>query len=946
MFQRCVLVVELDKDVEAAWNAARKLMTQPEKLVLLAYLNLPVTKWLHPNAWSEINKLMAQKEKELQVLQKRLSPSLPLEIQLVTELTPELVSEVVQESRADLAVLSSLSFSIVTHLLPWFSEITRTTDIPVVWLSQHLLEQHTQKAPSEHTIQQQEGPQKLLCLGNSELRRLPRMLQMLREKTHAQHQIIATSISDTLPPISQEQLDYLKTMLGIQGSVSVAHISGTEIKVFEWVRDKVRLEKIDLVCLPLEEAGQSIYQLPFLGQYILEQIDAPLLCVPPHMHAETDERELHPTDVLWLEGTPLHLFIEETGLWGMTTSPFEGSLTCSVQGQEPVSLSFQNGLGTAHFTSPQESKPLALGLGLDEGSETKGHFLETFVRVIHPEQYPLVLFDLELPDISLQKLTELQCPEQTLFVGVRLQRNRLPREDRERLQACGLTPWVLDASQLLDDGNPSDIPPGTESLRLFRVALRLRTYGLQLFGIIVKESHLDKNRGFSIVDEAQLEQESLDWDTLFAQHFQPPTTRDTKLSFSALTQQMLGAQISTGNALQLQIDNKEAREHLIQLFTEAKERIHIQVYIIHDDAITQAFEKALVEAASRGVQVRILVDSLYSMHGSFFRQNTWIQRIQHHSGIECHFFRPIEGLPDLTLLKQRDHRKLIIVDGQKGSVTGRNFALSYYQDFSEIQLQPQTSEDDIPWLDAGVSVEGPILQEMDKVFLEAWEQAGGSSFSILPAEPKGDICCQLVIHEGLKDTHTLDAQLAMLRTAQKHLLLVNTFPLLREFQHALLQATQRGIQVRFLFGNVRPLYQGQTLAPFPGNPLRELAMQVIYSRMDALIEAGAEVFELVLKRHSHWHSEIEAIRPHVHAKVLTSDGNIAAIGSANFDVTGAFWESEALLLIEDTKFVQQVDATFHNLMQNSVQILPDDPNWQKKAARRKWLDRLWPSIIA
>ena len=113
-----------------------------------------------------------------------------------------------------------------------------------------------------------------------------------------------------------------------------------------------------------------------------------------------------------------------------------------------------------------------------------------------------------------------------------------------------------------------------------------------------------------------------------------------------------------------------------------------------------------------------------------------------------------------------------------------------------------------------------------------------------------------------------------------------------------MRACRRGVEVEYLVGNPRP-YHGEHRF-FEGWLARALATKIVFGRLDDLAAAGAKVYEAGYPRSEGWSEEIEALYPHVHAKLAICDGRRLLIGSANVDITAGYWEHEASLLIEDT----------------------------------------------
>src|SRR5690606_17745280 len=122
-------------------------------------------------------------------------------------------------------------------------------------------------------------------------------------------------------------------------------------------------------------------------------------------------------------------------------------------------------------------------------------------------------------------------------------------------------------------------------------------------------------------------------------------------------------------------------------------------------------EAALVAAGKRGVAVRLLVDSLHGLHGSFGVENPLLTRLSTQQGVELRVSRPV-SVPSMEELKRRDHRKLVVLDGRTAIVGGRNLSHEYYTGFDEVALRPTSTWRALPWLDAGARVEGPAVRDI------------------------------------------------------------------------------------------------------------------------------------------------------------------------------------------------------------------------------------------
>ena len=528
--------------------------------------------------------------------------------------------------------------------------------------------------------------------------------------------------------------------------------------------------------------------------------------------------------------------------------------------------------------------------------------IERQIRVLRPGGRPLLVFDAELDDEVL--LRQQQRPDSVTHepLAVRLRPTRNIRAIRDRLRRLQLDALVIDARAVLDEGPALDVFEALDPIRLMRAASRLRDAGFEVVGVLP--------RG----------------------HTEP------------LPLDRAEAAVLEGNRVDIELDNARARRWLLEAIGESQRTLHLQVYMAANDAVARSIVDALGNAAARGVRVRVLVDSLLGRHGSFGTENPLLTRLSEYAGVELRVSHPVNEMPTLADLKQRDHRKVLISDGRLALLGGRNLACEYYTGFDEAPITARSLWRELPWLDAGARVAGPAVTVLESAFCEAWLRAGGASFEIKPGPPAGTTRARVIIHHGLRDTATLEEYRELIESAHSHVDIVNGFPLVLELQHALLGARQRGVRVRVLTGHVAPTHAGQ---PFAGSwaAARAVATDLVHSRLDRLLEAGCEIYSFAKRDVPGWAPDLGVVHPHVHAKVISVDAERCAVGSANFDITASYCESEALLVTLDPRLAQVLEAQITRLMAESTRWSRDDPNWKKLAARRDWM-RHWPGLLS
>lgn len=656
---------------------------------------------------------------------------------------------------------------------------------------------------------------------------------------------------------------------------------------------------------------------------------APILVLPPPATGRPALRR--PLDVpdLLDDGGPLRVRV---GLaYGIGRNPpVEDQELAFVAGGRVVAVAATRG-GEAELPAGLEADTLGVFRTRDRSAEDPVEAVERRVAIVRPGPLPLLPFDAELAEDELARIAGARGVEP---LAVRLRPSRSCHLVRERLREAELAPRVVDASAVLDEGEAADVSEANDPVRLARVATRLRRAGFKVAAVVHRGPHAPEARGFAALRAQELE----------GRAWARPAPEARPGSLAARLDAAPGAPPVPGNRVELELDNATARRWLLGAIDGTRERLHLQTYMATDDGVGRQVEAALARAAERGVAVRVLADSLRGLHGSFGLVNPLLARLAAIPGVELRVARPVEGVPSLEDLKRRDHRKVAVADGRVALLGGRNLAREYYTGFDEVEVVPETDWREVPWLDSGARLEGPAVAAVERSFLEAWTGAGGAPFPVAEPPPAGPTPARVVAHRGLRDARTLEAYLALVDTARSHLWAVNGFPLLLELQHALARAVRRGVRVRLLFGPVVPTHAG---GPFEGEgtAARAAMTWLVHSRIDALVAAGGEAWQVALRDLPGWAPGLGLVHPHVHAKALSADGRACAVGSANLDVTSSYWEDELLLVLEDEAVARGLEARLERLAAGSVRVDRDDPEWRRLARRREWMRR-WPGVLS
>jgi len=898
-YHRILLITSLEGDARAAIAAIRRIAPQAERLVIVAGLPARKLAWLINEAPADLHQAAGASLDGLRDLAQGAAAAIYVE--LLHELEIGILDEIAAAEQVDLLVTAALPFGSV----PIVAALRARRSVAVLWVP-------------ELTAPQAERPMiELVCIALGQRARAT-FAAFLRDHGDPAQHVTVLLLAGPVP----QDLAAAVEVAGIHAAVEFVALQGLSPR--QWLDERLRTNAPDLL----------VYARMPTALLLSARWRAPSLLLPPPAPATRPPLQLDmDAPDLVDEGAALRARFEYAAGIGRR-EPIPDQRLAFVSGGRVVAL-----LTTCDGEAELPGDLQAGSYGVFRTDETAPAQpladLEQHVLVLRPATAPLVLFDAELAPEALAALRALAAAGARELLAVRIRPTRSCRSIRARLQAAGFEPRVVDARVVLDEGAALDVSELLDAVRLARVASRMRAAGFPVVAIVYRGAEQPVAHGFA----------ALPVDEITAAVPMPSTPPGGRpMALAERLEATTATPVIAGNRVDIELDNVKARCWLLEGIAAATRRIHLQVYAAADDDVGRQVEAALTQAARRGVTVRVLVDSLHGRHGSLGVVNPLLARLGSQPGIELRVSQPISGLPSLQELKQRDHRKLVVVDNRLALLGGRNLSHEYYSGFDEVPLTAQSMWREVPWLDAGARVEGPAVTALERGFLNAWTEQGGSAFDVADTAPAGGTSARVVIHRGMRDAATLEAYLAIIETAQSQLHVVCGFPLILEIQHALLRALRRGVRVLTLFGRLTPTHGGK---PFEGPwaSARTAATALVHSRMDALVAAGADGYQFTVLPRPAWAAQLGAVQSHVHAKAMSADGRVCAVGSANMDITGGYWESELLLVVEDASIAGAIEARVAELIADSVRVDRDDPQWQAMARGRHWM-RHWPGVLS
>ncbi|MCH2452415.1 MAG: phospholipase D-like domain-containing protein [Gemmatimonadetes bacterium] len=370
-----------------------------------------------------------------------------------------------------------------------------------------------------------------------------------------------------------------------------------------------------------------------------------------------------------------------------------------------------------------------------------------------------------------------------------------------------------------------------------------------------------------------------------------------------LLERTSGSNEISGNEIILQTDGPTAFDTWMQAIQAAENYIHFENYIIRDDSLGVRFRDLLVSKALDGVEVRVLYDWL----GCWATQRNFWKPLRD-AGVEVRDFnRP--SLKDPYAMFQRDHRKLVVVDGKTAFSGG--FCVG--QEWVGIGNDP-------PWRDTGIMINGPAAAVANRAFAKTWSMAGGVMPATIPAEEmdaQGETSVWLI--EGEPGKSRVLRTLALVAAAARERLWITDpyFVAPGAIAEALISAASAGVDVRVLV---------------PANNNWPLVGSFSRAGYRHLLENGVRLFE--------WQGNM------IHAKSSVADGLWSRIGSSNLNTWSLLGNWEIDVGVLDKSLAAELEKTFLlDLRSSSEVLLPGHANLESAkgvgvdVAQTNWLNR-------
>jgi cardiolipin synthase A/B len=412
---------------------------------------------------------------------------------------------------------------------------------------------------------------------------------------------------------------------------------------------------------------------------------------------------------------------------------------------------------------------------------------------------------------------------------------------------------------------------------------------------------LGRSKFAGYADARRIENESLrtlshpaEWDTCASSSGHPTEELGHRVIRSLTL--LGGMPFLSGNTVRTLVNGEATFASILAAIDAAQKYVIVQFFIVKADALGEMLKDALLAKAAQGVRIFFLYDSI----GSFDLPHRYTAALRA-GGVDVHPFATNRKFVNRFQLNFRNHRKIVVVDGERAFVGGHNVGVEY------LGGHPPLS----PWRDTHIEVRGPAVASIQFVFTEDWYWATqqlppfeapshestdeGMHCLVIPSGPADKVdTCSLFFVEAIN-------------AAQERIWITTPYLIPDEaVSSALRLAAMRGVDVRILIPSRR-----DHIVVFEASKLYAY---------DA-VRAGVRIFRY---------------RPgFLHEKVVLIDSIAAAVGSANLDNRSFRLNFEIMVLTVDRRFAAEVEAMLVKDFQQAFEINRDEyrkaPAWRRVA---------------
>ncbi len=362
-------------------------------------------------------------------------------------------------------------------------------------------------------------------------------------------------------------------------------------------------------------------------------------------------------------------------------------------------------------------------------------------------------------------------------------------------------------------------------------------------------------------------------------------------TLAALEEAATSSPLIAGNKVTLLFDGPKTMAAMMAAVSAAKDHINLETYIFDQDELGIQFADLLIAKQRAGVQVNIIYDSI----GTLGTPAEFFDKMRA-AGISLTEFNPVNPLKTFGpwRLNNRDHRKIMVVDGRIGFTGGINIADDYSN--SSLFRSRKKTVTEPGWRDTHVQIEGPAVAALQWLFLDAWASQNTRDLQdrnfFPPLTDAGNKVVRVIASKPDSGFEIYKAYILAIQEARKTIHLTAAyFAPDAQFLESLIQAAHRGVSVKL----VLPSVSDAGLVMYAGR-----------SSYDELLDAGVRIYQFQ-----------DSV---LHAKTAVIDGVWSTVGSANIDVRSFLHNYEVNVVVLGDEFGRSMEAAFAEDIKNSIEI--------------------------
>jgi len=367
---------------------------------------------------------------------------------------------------------------------------------------------------------------------------------------------------------------------------------------------------------------------------------------------------------------------------------------------------------------------------------------------------------------------------------------------------------------------------------------------------------------------------------------------DDNVELAAMLIKDINSPLTRNNSVKLLLNGEEKFPELLDCLSKAKHHIHIEYYIFEQDEIGKAVIEMLIKKANEGVQVRFIYDDFGSP--SIKKK---IEKRMRDAGVEVFPFHKVHFYLLANRINYRNHRKIVVVDGQTGFVGGINVSDKYINN----------KKGQLYWRDTHLRIDGPGVYYLQYLFLADWNFCCASNLT--PADvhfgknmPAKDNILVQIVGSGPDSAQptVLFSILQAIYLAKKEILVTTPYFIPGDgVLDALRIAASSGLSVKLLV---------------PGKCDSKLVNAASKSHYNSLLQAGVEIYVYQ--------------KGFVHAKTMVTDGKLSVVGTANMDYRSFELNFEVNAIVYEKEFAEKMRTVFFNDLKESEKL--DAEKWRKR----------------